>query len=204
MRGFNLVGKVSLAVLSLSLILGINSAIVQGASSSGDFRWFLLKTTAYVRAAQPDEKIVYAVHDTFDLSEVGEVEIKSGEKVTWDTSQLEGGLSGSWGWKIEIRATQNSVIRISIGTNTVKSSFLGPFIFSYEFSRDKVYSEEYSVGLGQKVYSISSPVSHEYTFNSFEGFFSSGHESIYLSIEVIGEGDVYILVNSENSLFYVV
>lgn len=204
MRGFNRVGKVSLAVLSLSLILGINSAIVQGASSSGDFRWFLLKTTAYVRAAQPDEKIVYAVHDTFDLPGVGEVEIKSGEKVTWDTSQLEGGLAGSWGWKIEIRATQNSVIRISIGTNTVKSSFLGPFIFSYEFSRDKVYIEEYSVGLGQKVYSISSPVSHEYTFNSFEGFFSSEHESIYLSIEVIGEGDVYILVNSENSLFYVV
>jgi hypothetical protein len=197
-------GKIVLAVLSLSLILGINSAIVQGDSSDEGFRWFLLKTTAYVRAAQPDEKIVYAVHDTFDPPEVREVEILGGEKVTWDTSQLDGGLSGSWGWKVKIKATEKSIIRISIGTNTVKSSFFGPLILSYEFSRHEVYNEEYSVGIGQRVYSISKPVSHEYTFNSFEGFFSSEHESIYLSIEVIGEGGVSVLVNSENSLFYVV
>ena len=203
MHGFNRIGKVSLAVFSLSLILGINSVIVQGASSSGGFRWFLLKTTAYVRAAQPDEKFVFAVHDTFDLREVGEVEIKSGEKVTWDTSQLKGRLSGSWGWGIEIRATENSTIRVSIGTNVVKSSFLGPFIFSYEFSRREIYDEEYTVDLGQKIYSISRPVSYEYTFNSFEGFFSSEHESIYLSIEVTGDDAVTVLVNSENSLFFV-
>ncbi|UCD73631.1 MAG: hypothetical protein JSW01_03055, partial [Candidatus Bathyarchaeota archaeon] len=153
-------GKMVLTVLSLSLILGINSVIVHGASSGDGFRWFLLKTTAYVRAAQPDEKIVYAVHDTFDMPEVGEVEIRGGEKVTWDTSQLEGGLSGSWGWKVEIKATEKSIIRIGIGTNTVNSSFFGPFILSYEFSRHEIYSEEYSVGLGQKVYSISRPVSH--------------------------------------------
>ncbi len=204
MHGSNHIGKMALTVLAFSLILGTNSIIVHGGSSSEGFRWFLLKTTAYVRAAQPDEKIVYAVHDTFDLPEVGEVEIQGGEKVTWDTSQLEGGLSGSWGWKVEIKATEKSIIRISIGTNTVKSSFFGPLVLSYEFSRHEIYSEEYSVDLGRKVYSISRPVSREYAFNSSESFFSSEHESIYLSIEVIGESGVYVLVNSENSLFYIV
>jgi len=190
-------------VLGLVLFLGLNSAIVKGSPAMGDPHWFLLKSTTDIRQPQPDEKIVYGVHDKTDLPAATEVGIGSGEKVTWDTPALNGGFSGRWGWNIEVRSRGESIIRISIGTAKEKTSFIGPFILSYEFSRDEVHSEEFEVDSEQKSCLIPRPVQYSYTFNSYESFFTAEFEFIYLSIEVVEGDEVYVLVNNENSYFYI-
>ncbi len=196
--------KNSAVVILLCLVLLRTGLTVAGGSPpDGGSRWFLLKTTAYVRAPQPDEKIVYGVHQAIDLPEPQEVALKMGEKATWDTPTLRGELSGEWGWRIEVKAAQESIVRVSIGTALEKSTSIGPFILSYEFSRDEIYSEVLSTSVGQVVYVISKPVPHAHTFDSRETFFASEHEFIYLSIEVTGGGEIYVMVNNEDSYFSV-